>query len=272
LPLHVAAPHLYESLAPRMRRASGERVDAYLQRRLGGAELEAVEDFLGTLASIGQAVLPVLLPAVGTVIGGPIGGAAGAAAGAAASAGIQAATADRKPAAAPPAHAAASKPKAGATPTARNGRAPSPPKPAAQPRPAAAPRSATQGAATQAAAAQLLTLLLSQELLQGLGQLLLGAAGAPTVEVDGELVPVPAMLGVVAELADRAAFEAAGSSAATAPVPAYLTDAESADDADITSDAARAEALWALFSAARAEDARRIESESNDWWSWNGGV
>jgi hypothetical protein len=84
VPRHVATPHLYESLAPRVRRAPAERVDAYLHRRLGGADLEAVEDFLGTLASVGQAVLPILLPAVGTVIGGPIGGAAGAAAGAAA--------------------------------------------------------------------------------------------------------------------------------------------------------------------------------------------
>lgn len=242
-PLEIVAPHLHARLAPRYRTVSVERLDAYIGRTLGGAPLEAVEDFLGTLAQVGQAVLPVLLPAIGTAIGGPVGGAIGAGAGAAATAGIKGAMAGKgSPPATPP-------PKS----------PPAPAGPAAPTRPASGraqpKRSPVQRQAPvqnqSLAAAQLLALLLSPELLQALGQLLLGSAGKSTVKVHGETVPIPALLSLASELADRAAVEALGEAAFDGSA-SYMES----NGYDTTSAEERARALWELFSAARAEDMR----------------
>ncbi len=253
IPLAYVAPHLHATLAPRYRRVPVERIETYLEQVLGGASIEDVEDFLGTLAGVAQAVLPVLLPAVGTVIGGPIGTAVGAAAGTAASAGIKAATAGRsgRPPRAQPPKAPPSVP----PPPATTARSPSAPATARAKRPAApSPQSV--------AAAQLLALLFSHELLQTLGRMLVGPAAGGPVQVGGERVTAPAMLNLLAELADRAAAEAANGAERESVV---------AGDYDATSAEERAGALWDVLRGAWTEDDETRE-EDFGYRSWPGGM
>jgi hypothetical protein len=249
--LSLVAPNLHATLAPKYRRVPVERMETYLEQVLEGASMEAMEDFLGTLASVGQAVLPVLLPAVGTIIGGPIGGAVGAAAGTAASAGIKAAAAGKPGQPAPP-------PPGPPPPS-------PPPRPQPPPRAAAAPARAPTAKAKRpagpsprsVAAAQLLALLFSKELLDTLGRLLVGPAADRPVQVNGESVTAPAMLNLLAELADRAAAEAA----------TFSGESITAGEYDVTSAEERAEALWEALNTRWAKGLRNQQA-ALAWQPW----
>ncbi len=270
--------HIRNSLSSAYRNASPRKIERLVQEALGGVPAETVEDFLGTLAQIGQAALPIVAPAVGTVIGGPIGGVIGGMAGQAAAAGIKAAT--------QPSPQVPSRPSAPPSPPRPQPAAP-PSRPA--PRPAVAsrlaptsPRPVSPGAtpampapSTSAtgntSAAQLLTLLLTPEFLQAIGSLVLGVAGNESVEVAGKPVPVAAfgnLLNVLSEqlMSDHHALQG-GTGEST---PSYLMDSEGNMKCDLAAPEERANVLWEMLSTHWQEDdvSEQVEDDPGEAWAY----
>src|SRR5688572_8369859 len=88
-------PFLRSAMSRRYRNVSSENVERVVRRTIGRIDPGELEDFLQTLADVGQVVLPVLGGAVGT-FAGPVGTAVGGAAGTAAAGALGAAAKSSK--------------------------------------------------------------------------------------------------------------------------------------------------------------------------------
>jgi hypothetical protein len=226
MPQFVAEISSRDGLHDFLGRGSDGLPDEALEERLANAlgadaveGLNDVEDFLGTLAQIGQAIvkaLPVVLPVVGSVLG-PVGAVAGGAAGSAIGVATQAG---------PPATA---KPPAGSR---RSGRRRRP-----QPVPAGSP-----------AAAQLLALLFRPEIQQALVAMILGDLGRRTVRAGDTPVPVAAFVNLLGVLAQQAALEyGAAVDLDGEAVPRYLLTDSGEAVCDLAVPEARATRVWNLM-------------------------
>lgn len=260
----VVAPE-YEHLPP-------GQLEHVLRAQMGDVSPEAMEDFLSTLAQVGQAVLPVLLPAVGTVIGGPIGGVIGGVAGQAASGAIGAATAKKKPAKAahkPPPARQSTAPKPAARPPAKPPTAPAPPTPPSSlvpvpvmhPSQPAVPVISPASSSASNPAAQLLTLLFRPEFMQALTAMMLGSAGRNDIPVGGKDVPVGAFANLLGVLADQLAVSHhTASSSFSDGIPEYLVEADGEMKCDLSVPEERAQVLWELLQ----EDAGKTTGASHN--------
>lgn len=247
----------YENLPP-------DQLEQVLRERLGDVSPEAMEDFLGTLAQVGQAVLPVLLPAIGTVVGGPVGGVIGGVAGQAAAGAIGAATSKQ---------AKPSGPKKAAQKTKPAARVPLP-KPPVPPPPAAPPPPSPPSQVSQLlpsipsimhpsrpavpviappsppnpAAAQLLSLMFRPEFVQALAAMMLGNAGRDQIPVGGKDVPVGAFANLLSVLADQiSADHHATRNSFADGIPEYLVESDGELKCDLTVPEERAQVLWEML-------------------------
>ncbi len=215
------------------RNATPEQFDELLWEVFDGMTPEQIESFWDTLKSVGKTVLRVgqrALPGVisgattGAAAGGPWGALLGGLAG-----GVRSAMRAPQPGQAP-------------RPTPR----PAPPAGAAPSRPAGGP-----------AAAQLLQLIQSPQLLQSLLSLIMGGAGARTVPAGRSETAVPpaAFVTALAELAERASVEAAELQARES-TPAYLLDEEGEPVCDPASREERTNRLLDLLQEDQASGSR----------------
>lgn len=237
-----------------------------------GLEAGAIEDFWSDLGNVVSAALPIvggvvgsIVPGVGTAIGAGLGAAGGAALHAAIGSGQQ-----------QPAPAAPPAPPAPGTSSSPYGT------PYPYPYPSVAP---PVMATSQQSAAQLLQLLTRPELLQALLQMLLGAAGSPTVPVaaapaqagaassgstaisaGSTAIPVSALTNLVSTLATQTSEAYNAEHAFTpSPGPFHYGASPWGSSVDLASNESRAAALMSLLresgdggAAARAARRQRL--------------
>lgn len=268
-------PFLRRALAQRYRHAPAATVERVVEAALSGAHAEAIEDWMQTMATIGQALLPLAAGALGTAVAGPPGGVVGGTLGGAAAGAIGGATAraDRKSA------------RGGGRPRRRRRRTQGPRAPAHAPAaikaPASGPGPARPARAGAAAgcppAGALVGLLVQPEVLLALLALALGKDGAPVVDPGGVSTPVASVASLLGWLADQAAAQQAAWPAADQRLPDYLLDDQGRPRVDVSLPEGRARALLEVFheeaeAALEAdEEASAVEQNAVDemvrsWW------
>jgi hypothetical protein len=222
----MAYENLREAINPQLAALSDRKLEAAMER--ANIDAESAENWLSTLGSIGQAVLPVAGKVVGSFFGGPaLGGAIGGAVGSLAGGALGSLT----------------------------GQKPSAPMGGGAPAPGGS-----------GAAGQLMQTIARPETMQALMSMFMGQMGRPNVQVGSTPVPVGAFTNLLSSLAGRAASEYnAAMSAASDSVPRYMQDyaGQPKGDPAIASD--RADALYELLENTRTEQESAESAEAAEY-------
>lgn len=214
-----------EVINPEIAKQSREQLEATLESY--NVDAEAMENWLSTLGSIGQTVLPIAGKVVGSVYGGPAGGAIGGALGSLAGGAVGSLTGQQPSA------------------PAQTPQAPLPP-----------------GASP--AAGQLMQTMLRPETMQALMSMFLGPKlGAQNVQVGSKAVPPNAFTTLLGTLVNQAASEYnEAAAAAREALPEYLTDYAGEPVTDVAVAEKRAGALLELLQQTEIEQERSDAGDS----------